>query len=1021
MTIPSGTQFGPYTLLDKIGSGGMGDVYRATDTRLEREVAIKFVSDGFLVGAASSGTPVSRPAGASHGSAASPSHASHERFLREARAAAGLNHPNICAIYDTGEQDGQPYLVMELLQGATLKDVLKQGQLSASEVVAFSTQAASALAAAHAKGIVHRDIKPANLFVVEGGRGKRQIKILDFGLAKKQGMEASADSRTFDAANDATSLGATSLGQTMAETQVQTQMGGVNLDLTSPGSTVGTVAYMSPEQARGAPLDARTDLFSLGSVVYEMATGKSPFAGPAGHNSTADVFAALLMKDPAPVSSVNPAMPVELDPIVAKLLAKVKEERYVSAEDLLLDLEGIAPSGLSSGIGSGSTATHRAASGSVAAVASGAGAPSRSRVGMVVAGVVVLAVIAGLFVVVHGKFGSKVGAGSTATTAAVSNASKDSVIVADFVNKTGDPVFDTTLNQALAVQLGQSPVLTLVSQRHLRQSLQFLGKKSDEPVTPAIAREIGEREGVKAILTGTISAIGNNYLVTLTATNTATGDDIATTQATAADKNHVLDALNSASAEMRGKLGESLASIKKLNAPFGQATTPSLEAFRAYALGDSAHQRGDDIPEAEGHYKRALELDPNLAMAWARLGVLYINSGQVDKAIQYFTKAHTLTANVSEREKLYIDGHYNLEVTGDTNQGIETLEEATQLYPLVLDNYINLGVAYRQAGEIDKAWDVIQKALALAPDDAIALINVIGEAIYKDDYANMKKYVAQAEKLGLNGTNLLGSEMAAYVHEGDTQAAQQIIARTAGRPDHFKILSYEAFMQADSGQFKASKATMQQAAQEAADAKATEAEAFGILYAANTSALVGTCDDMAGPVKRALALDKEKEMQDAAASDMAECGDKRALPMLAELEKKYPQDTRIENRSVPIGRAELALKDGDAQKALSYLDRARAYDFVSRGAYLRGLAYLQLHDAPHAIEALKIATRYKGMSQATGVPPALAQLALGRAYVMAGDKPNAKKCYDTFFAEWKNADADLPVMAEAKKEYAVLQ
>jgi serine/threonine protein kinase/tetratricopeptide (TPR) repeat protein len=1000
MTIAPGTQFGPYRILEKIGAGGMGEVYRALDTRLQRDVAVKLVSDSYLAGEISSGTPVSQPAGTPH----SVAHLSHERFLREARSAATLNHPNICAIYDTGEQDGRPYLVMELLEGATLKDVLKQGPLSASEVVAFATQSASALAAAHAKGIVHRDIKPANLFVVEAGRGRRQIKILDFGLAKKQGMQPSPDSRTFDAY-----MGSGGSSDMTAATGMVNDV----LDLTSPGSTIGTVAYMSPEQARGAPLDARTDLFSLGSVIYEMATGASPFGG-AGSSSTADVFAALLMKDPPPVSSVNPAVPGELDAIVAKLLAKDKDQRYQSADDLESDLEAIPVSG-------GAATAHTGTQMVAAAPEFPKPAPGRSgRPRWAIAVVVLIACAAGLFVVFHGR-PSKTAGDATANPAATpSAANKDSIIIADFVNKTGDPVFDTTLNQALSVQLGQSPVLTLVSQRHLRQSLQFLGKKQDEPITPAIAREIGEREGVKAILTGTIASLGKEYLITLTAQNTATGDDIATTQATAPDKDHVLDALNTASAEMRSKLGESLASIKKLNAPFGQATTPSLEAFRAYALGDAAHFRGDDIPEAEGHYKRALELDPNLAMAWARLGVIYINSGQVDKAIQYFTKAYGLTANVSEREKLYIDGHYYTEVTGDTNKGIETLEEATQTYPLVVDNFINLGVAYRQAGDVDRAMQAVNKAQALAPDDAIVLINSIAEYAYRDDYPTMKKYVAQAEKLGLNGTNLLSSEMIAYLEEGDTQAAQQVVARTQGRPDQYLATYRQGRFQTEAGQFQTARATLQQATQQAADAKAVEAEANGVLAASDQTWLVGQCQDIEGAVKKALALDKEKSKQINAAQDLAACGDKQALPMLAELEKKYPEDTRIQNETVPMGRAMLALKDGNAQQALSLLERSRAYDMVSPGPYLRGLAYLQLHDAARAIENLKIATRYKGMFQVTGVPPALAQLALGRAYAMAGDKANAKQAYDTFFLEWKKADADLPVIAEAKKEYAAL-
>ena len=316
MIIAEGTQFGPYRLLEKIGAGGMGEVYRVLDTRLEREVALKLVSDSYLIADVGSGSPTP------HDTPAQPtphsgSHVSHERFLREARSAATLNHPNVCAIYDTGEQDGRPYLVMELLRGETLKRYLAKAGghgLAADEVISFAQQAAAALAAAHAKGIIHRDIKPANLFVIDALRGKHQIKILDFGLAKKQSGVAVVDSRPNgipgSGSSDETAVGP----------------GEATLELTSPGSAVGTVSYMSPEQARGLPLDARTDLFSLGTVIYEMATGKTPFGG----GSTADVFVALLREDPPPVSTVNPAMPKQLDPIVAKLLAKDVAQRYAT-------------------------------------------------------------------------------------------------------------------------------------------------------------------------------------------------------------------------------------------------------------------------------------------------------------------------------------------------------------------------------------------------------------------------------------------------------------------------------------------------------------------------------------------------------------------------------------------------------------------------------------------------------------------------------------------------------------------
>ena len=371
--------------------------------------------------------------------------------------------------------------------------------------------------------------------------------------------------------------------------------------------------------------------------------------------------------------------------------------------------------------------------------------------------------------------------------AAKPTTSKDSIIVADFINKTGDPVFDTTLNQALRVQLGQSPVLDIISQQHLRQSLQYLGRKQDETITPQIAREIGEREGVKAILTGTIAPLGKAYIVTLNAQNTASGDDIASEEATAPDKEHVLEALNQVSTSMRAKLGESLSSIQRLNAPFGQATTPSLEAFRAYALGDEAHQKGNDIPEAYDHYKRALELDPKLAMAWARLGVLKLNTGAISEATEYFTRAYQLSDNVSEREKLYIAGHYYSTVVGNLNKSIESLQVATQEYPLDVSNFINLGVSYLTNGEIEKSDAANRRALALQPDNAIALENGIAGATQLGDPAEGKKYIAAAQRLGLNGTSLFSMEGGFYASQSDWNDVQKILTETTGRPDQFVV------------------------------------------------------------------------------------------------------------------------------------------------------------------------------------------------------------------------------------------
>jgi len=988
--IATGTVFGPYRVIEKIGAGGMGDVYRALDTRLERDVALKLISDSFLASEPGAGSP--SPAGTPH----SRVHLSHERFLREARAAATLNHPNICAIHDVGEQDGQPYLVMELLRGETLKQYLTHHKVSPAEVLTLGQQAASALAAAHARGIVHRDIKPANLFVVDGGRDRKQLKILDFGLAKKQGVEASPDSRYFD---------------TRSETAGATGM----LDLTTPGSTVGTAAYMSPEQAKGDPLDARTDLFSLGSVLFEMATGQAPFGG----HSTAEVFAALLMKDPPPVSSLNPAMPKALDPVVAKLLAKDRDQRYRSAEELLAALEAVP-----------SSDSSRPAVAVPAPPAEPLRPPevdrrrSRNRI-IAVGALLLVAAGAGAFLFRNRPGNTAVPGPGTEVAAPVGTAtgkpatSKDSIIVADFINKTGDAVFDTTLNQALRVQLAQSPVLDIISQQHLRQSLQFLGRKQDETITPQIAREIGEREGVKAILTGSIAPLGKAFVLTLDAQNTANGDDIASAEATAPDKEHVLEALNQVTATMRGKLGESLSSIQRLNAPFGQATTPSLEAFRAYALGDEAHQKGNDIPEAYDHYKRALELDPKLAMAWARLGVLKLNTGAITEAAQNFTRAYQLSDNVSEREKLYIAGHYYSTVVGDQNKSIETLQVATQEYPLDASDFINLGVSYAAIGELEKSEAANRGALALQPENAIALENEVGGATQLGLPA--EKYISEAQRLGLNGTSLFGIEAGYYASHSDWDNVHKILADTAGRPDQFVIVAWWGSWLPQLGQFQLARTTLLHAAEQAASAKEEDAQAGSLLNAAYAGWMIDRCSDPEQTVKNALKLDKGKVTVIYAAMTLALCNqEKHANQMLSDLEKHYPEDTLVQGLYAPQARGWLAFKAGDAQRALALLERVRAHDNVSFAPYMRGLAYLQLKDPRNAIASFQDATRLKGVAYNTGSPYALSFLGLGRAYVMAGNKPDAKKAYDVFFSEWKNADSDLPVIAEAKKEYAQL-
>ena len=997
MSVSSGTQFGPYRILEKVGAGGMGEVYRALDTRLNREVAIKLVSDQYLAEAFGSGSPTP---GTGSGT---PGTVSHRRFLREAQSSSALNHANICTIYDIGEQEGRPILVMELLRGETLKEALKSGPLSATEVVTFSGQAASALAAAHALGIVHRDIKPANIYVV-GSEGKRQIKILDFGLAKQQGAGNLPES------GDAT---ATFGGQA---TVLETEMG-----LTREGSTLGTVAYMSPEQAEGKLLDARTDLFSLGAVMYEMATGTPPFAG----GSTAAIFAALLTKDPPPVSSVNPAMPKALDAIVAGLLVKDRDKRTQKAEVLVVELEAIPASG--------STGTHAAMSAAETKASmpvtpyKGQGVTRERRTARIVGALIVAAALIGgaVYYRMQSKPAPPTGPQAMGVGIAPSMV-KDSIILANFVNQTGDPVFDTTLNHALRIDLEQSPIIQIVSEEHLRQSVKYLGKPEDTVVTPAIAREIGEREGMKAILTGTIAKLGNEYLITLTAQNTATGDEIASEQVQAADKEHVVDALGKAATSIRQKLGEDLASIKKLNTPFGQATTPSLEAFRAYALGDVAHEKASDIPEAEGHYKRAIELDPNFAMAYARLGVVYINSGQVSKANENFAKAFELSKHVSESERLYISAHYYQNVTGNLAKDIETLQESIQTYPGQLASYININVAYQALGQYEKALPYARKAVELQPEDAIASENLLSDLTALNMTGEVRQELERMHRLGLDAsTSVTANAAQAYFALGDTQGMQKLVASAAGRPDEFLVTIAVATTQQYAGQYALASATFQQAFEQAGRAKAPDAQAGFLLQDAQGRGLAGLCDSNEAVVQRALGLDKSKQTLEYAALAAALCGNgKMALPIAEDLAKKYPDDTIIQEVILPLSKAGTALSANQPQQAVAAAEQAKAFGTVFPSTYMQGLAYLEMHNPGAALRAFQSAAQFpfSAISSGSGGAPyyAQAQLGVARSYAMAGDKVNAKKAYEAFFTTWKSADADLPLLVAAKKEYAAL-
>jgi len=941
-----GTRLGRYVILGLIGAGGMSEVYRARDTQLPRVAAIKVLPSDL------SSDPERR-----------------QRLEREARAIAALQHPHICTLYDVGSQDGTDFLVMEYLEGETLSDRLQKGALPFEQALRIGSEVADALEAAHRRGIVHRDLKPANIFITTHG----ESKLLDFGLAK--------------------------VGEEMPAASAATASKVDPKILTTPGVAMGTVAYMSPEQARGEELDARSDIFSFGAVLYEMATGRVAFPG----RTSAVVFKAILDETPKAPTAVEPSLPPQLDQIVEKALEKNRDLRYQSAADLRADLQRLK---------------RDTTSGRVVVNSPEAPAVRVAKLWKIAIPVqlVALLVAGGLYYRSHQQ--------SKRLT------DKDTIVLADFANHTGDAIFDDTLKTGLNFSLRQSPFLDVLSDQQVADTLQQMTLPAGAKLTPEVTRQLCLRAGSKAYLAGSIGSLGSEYVLGLKAVSCQNGDTLAQEQVTAASKEEVLDVLGQAAATLRGELGESLASVQKYEMPLESVTTASLEALKMYSLGMKARYEKGDLA-AIRFFRQAVELDPKFGMAYLQLGIRYVNLGEASRANQALTQAFALRDHASTKESLDIASEYYNFVTGDLQKADEIYRLWAQTYPQDRDPLDGLGNNGLSRGHYEEALEVLLEEEKVAQRRPFNYSNLASAYVNLNRLHDARLAIQRAWASKLAPSNGYHYLYIIDFLEGNPHGMQEDLAWAAANPEtEDDFLNLQSDTAAYWGQRGKAWTFSQRAAETARHKDENEAAAIYLGNAAMREAEFGNSARALEIADSARRLSSSMNVSILAALALARAGSyQRAQSLSRELAKDNPSNTMLNYYWMPSIRAAIELALNHPAEAITILQTTADYELAGPPplgpatlypAYLRGQAYIRFGQGDRAVSEFRKFLDHPGclMNFPFG---ALAHWRLGRAYAMAGDTAKAKAAYQDFLTLWKDADPDIPILKQAKAEYAKLQ